>query len=70
MAHKPYLIGGLLVLASYMWNSIRGVERTIPPELMAIRRSDQSKRLKLVMQRRLRPVVPISTGLGRDGRAE
>jgi biofilm PGA synthesis N-glycosyltransferase PgaC len=70
MAHKPYIIGGLLVLASYMWNSIRGVERTIPPELMAIRRSDQLKRLKLVMQRRLRPVVPISTGLGRDGRAE
>jgi len=70
MAHKPYIIGGLLVLASYMWNSIRGVERTIPPELMAIRRSDQLKRLKLVMQRRFRPVVSISTGLGRDGRAE
>jgi biofilm PGA synthesis N-glycosyltransferase PgaC len=70
MAHKPYLIGGLLVLASYMWNSIRGIERTIPPELMAIRRSDQMKRLKLVMQRRFHPVVPVSTGLGRDGRAE
>jgi biofilm PGA synthesis N-glycosyltransferase PgaC len=70
MAHKPYLIGGLLVLASYVWNSLRGVERTIPPELMAIRRSDQMKRLKLVVQRRFRPVVPVSTGLGRDGRAE
>jgi biofilm PGA synthesis N-glycosyltransferase PgaC len=70
MAHKPYLIGGLLVLASYIWNSIRGVERTIPPELMALRRSDQMKRLKLVMQRRFRPVGPVSTGLGRDGRAE
>jgi glycosyltransferase involved in cell wall biosynthesis len=70
MAHKPYLIGGLLVLASYIWNSIRGVERTIPPELMVIRRSDQLKRLKLVMQRRFRPAVPVSGGLGRDGRAE
>jgi biofilm PGA synthesis N-glycosyltransferase PgaC len=70
MAHKPYLIGGLLVLASYTWNSIRGVERTIPPELMAIRRSDQLKRLKVVVQRRLRPAVPISSGLGRNGRAE
>jgi len=57
MAHKPYLIGGLLVLASYVWNSIRGVERTIPPELMAIRRSDQLKRLKLVMQRRFHSSV-------------
>ena len=70
MAHKPFLIGGLLVLFSYVWNSIRGVERTIPPELMVIRRSDQMKRLKLVIQRRFRPVVPVSTGLGRDGRAE
>jgi biofilm PGA synthesis N-glycosyltransferase PgaC len=57
MARKPYLIGGLVVLASYMWNSIRGVERTIPPELMAIRRSDQLKRLKLVMQRRFHSSV-------------
>jgi len=60
MAHKPYLIGGFLVLASYIWSSIRGVERTIPPELMAIRRNDQMKRLKLVMQRRFRPINSIS----------
>jgi biofilm PGA synthesis N-glycosyltransferase PgaC len=70
MAHRPYLIGGFLVLAAYFWNAIRGVERSIPDELMAIRRSDQLKRLRLVMQRRLRPIAPISTGLGRDGRAE
>lgn len=70
MAHKPYFFGGLLVLASYFWNSLRGVDRTIPKELMAIRRTDQLKRLKLVLQRRFRPIVPISTGLGRDGRAE
>jgi glycosyltransferase involved in cell wall biosynthesis len=57
MAHKPYLIGGLLVLWSYFWNSLRGVERTIPVELMAIRRSDQLKRLKLVLQRRFHSSV-------------
>jgi biofilm PGA synthesis N-glycosyltransferase PgaC len=57
MAHKPYLIGGLLVLWSYFWNSLRGVERTIPGELMAIRRSDQLKRLKLVLQRRFHSSV-------------
>jgi hypothetical protein len=60
MAHRPYLIGGFLVLAAYFWNAIRGVERSIPDELMAIRRSDQLKRLKLVMQRRFRPVNSIS----------
>jgi biofilm PGA synthesis N-glycosyltransferase PgaC len=70
MAHKPYLVGGLLVLAAYFWNSVSRVKRSIPDELMAIRRADQLKRLKLIMQRRLSPVVPMSTGLGRDGRAE
>jgi biofilm PGA synthesis N-glycosyltransferase PgaC len=59
MQHKPYVIGGLLVLASYLWNWIRGVERTIPEELMALRRSDQMKRLKLVMQRRFHPIVSL-----------
>jgi len=59
MQHKPYVIGGLLVLASYLWNWLRGVERTIPEELMALRRSDQMKRLKLVMQRHFRPVVSL-----------
>jgi biofilm PGA synthesis N-glycosyltransferase PgaC len=57
MQHKPYVIGGLLVLSSYLWNSLRGVERTIPDELMAIRRSDQLKRLKMILQRRLHPIV-------------
>ncbi len=52
MKHKPYIIGGLLVLSSFIWNSICGVEKTIPPELMALRRSDQMKRLKAVFQRR------------------
>jgi poly-beta-1,6-N-acetyl-D-glucosamine synthase len=52
MQHKPYVVGGFLVLAAYVWNSIRGVEKTIPPELMALRRSDQMKRLKLVVKRR------------------
>jgi biofilm PGA synthesis N-glycosyltransferase PgaC len=70
MIHRPYFIGGLLVLASYFWNWIRGVQRTIPDELMALRRSDQLKRLKLVVQRRLGPVFPNSTVLGRRGRAE
>ncbi|MGA9249500.1 MAG: glycosyltransferase family 2 protein, partial [Candidatus Acidiferrales bacterium] len=44
MGHKPYFIGGFLVLFAYMWDSLRGVKRTIPEELMALRRSDQMKR--------------------------
>ncbi|MGA6957962.1 MAG: glycosyltransferase family 2 protein [Candidatus Acidiferrales bacterium] len=59
MGHKPYFIGGFLVLFAYMWDSLRGVKRTIPEELMALRRSDQMKRLKLVMQRRLGPIARL-----------
>lgn len=58
MQHKPYVIGGLLALAAYMWYSIRGVERTIPKELMALRRTEQMQRLKLVVKRRLSPIEP------------
>jgi biofilm PGA synthesis N-glycosyltransferase PgaC len=57
MAHKPYVIGGSLVLAAYFWNWIRGVDRTIPPQLMKLRRSDQMKRLKSLVQRRFAPIV-------------
>jgi poly-beta-1,6-N-acetyl-D-glucosamine synthase len=54
MTRKPYFVGGFLVLLAYFWNAIRGVERSIPKELMAIRRREQLQRLKLVMQRRFR----------------
>jgi poly-beta-1,6-N-acetyl-D-glucosamine synthase len=57
MRRKPYVIGGALVLASYLWNLIRSVERTIPNELMALRRSEQLSRLKSILGRRL----PLNT---------
>jgi poly-beta-1,6-N-acetyl-D-glucosamine synthase len=58
MAHKPYLVGGFLVFVSYLWYAFRGTERTIPQELMAIRRRDQMKRLKAFVQRRFPPWPP------------
>ena len=56
MTRRPYLIGGLLLLAAYFWNAIRGVERSIPRELIPLRRSEQLQRLKSVFLRRFRPV--------------
>ncbi len=53
MQRKPYVIGGLLLLAAYLWNSLRRVERSIPDELVHLRQNDQMKRLKMVLQRRL-----------------
>jgi len=51
MLHRPYFIGGALVLASYFWNWLRGVEKTIPQELMALRRDEQLRRLKTLLHR-------------------
>lgn len=62
MQYKPYFIGGLLVIASYLWNWLRGVERSIPADLMALRRSEQLKRLKLVIQRRASLMSYLSRG--------
>jgi poly-beta-1,6-N-acetyl-D-glucosamine synthase len=53
MQHKPYVIGGILVLAAYVWHALRSVEKTMPKELMALRRSEQKKRLKSVLRHRL-----------------
>jgi len=58
MQYKPYVIGGLLILSSYLWNLIRGVERTIPVELMALRRREQMGRLKTIFRRRFSMIAP------------
>jgi glycosyltransferase involved in cell wall biosynthesis len=61
MTHRPYFIGGFLLLAAYFWNAIRGVERSIPKELMALRRSEQMQRLKSMLVRRFRPRPVVSS---------
>jgi poly-beta-1,6-N-acetyl-D-glucosamine synthase len=60
MKYRPYFIGGLLVLASYLWNWARGVERTMPAELTALRRSEQLNRLKMILRRRLQLIIPLT----------
>ncbi|MFY9688572.1 MAG: glycosyltransferase family 2 protein [Candidatus Acidiferrales bacterium] len=62
MKHKPYVIGGLLVLSSYLWNTIRGVEKTIPKELMDLRRREQLARLKSLLHRRASLIAPLILG--------
>lgn len=60
MMQKPYFVGGFLVIVAFLWNSVRRVERTIPKELMSLRRHDQLVRLKQVVHRRFRPLLPSS----------
>lgn len=71
MQRKPYVVGGLLLFASYLWSWICRAKRTIPDELMVLRRSDQMKRLKLVVRRRLGAKFRLfrrSTGFAEDAR--
>lgn len=42
----PVVVGGLAVLAGYLWAAIRGVERSISRELMEFRRREQMQRLR------------------------
>jgi len=60
MQHRPYIIGGLLALSAYAWYAFRGVERTIPKELMMLRQTDQLRRLKGILQRRFHLTAPIA----------
>jgi poly-beta-1,6-N-acetyl-D-glucosamine synthase len=58
MKYKPCVIGGFLILVSYVWNWVRGVERTIPDELIALRRKEQISRLKMIFRRRFSLISP------------
>ena len=59
MKYKPYVLGGLLILAAYLWNWARGMEPTMPADLMALRRSEQLNRLKMIFRRRLQLIVSL-----------
>jgi len=59
MQYRPYVIGGLLVLVSYFWHLVRRVERTMPRELIELRQSDQMKRLKSLVERRMHLTATI-----------
>ena len=53
MKSRPYIVGGVLSLVGYFWAMLRRVERTIPEELIEVRRNDQMQRLKGILRQRL-----------------
>lgn len=46
MTRRPVLVGGLTLLAGYVWATLRRVERPISRELVEFRRREQMQRLK------------------------
>jgi len=46
MRNPPYIVAGVLVLVGYVWSRVRRAKRTIPDELMVLRRREQMERLR------------------------
>lgn len=46
MARKPYVAGGVSLLAGYLWCWVKGIERPVSPELIRFHRLEQMQRLK------------------------
>ena len=51
MSNRPYVIGGFLLFAGYVWATIRRVERPVSEELMKFQRKEQMNRLKVFFVR-------------------
>jgi glycosyltransferase involved in cell wall biosynthesis len=60
MKRRPIVLGGVVMLVGYFWAMLRGVERTMPANLIALRQKDQLQRLRRVLRH------PIQTRDGLD----
>ena len=59
LAKRPYVVGGLALMAGYLWCWISGHERAVSDELMRFHRAEQMARLKSLLRLR---------GLERNGK--
>jgi GT2 family glycosyltransferase len=50
MKSKPYIVGGALLLAGYLWACIARVERPVSAELMRFHRREQMHRLRKILK--------------------
>lgn len=46
MTKRPFVLGGALLAAGYVWASVRRTQRPISAEMVAFQRSEQMRRLK------------------------
>ncbi len=46
LSNKPYILGGVCLLAGYLWAYLSGEERRVSNELVQFRRMEQMNRLK------------------------
>jgi poly-beta-1,6-N-acetyl-D-glucosamine synthase len=50
MAKKPYVIGGLTLLAGYTWAAVLRTKRPVSPELVRFHRHDQMQKLRAIFR--------------------
>jgi glycosyltransferase involved in cell wall biosynthesis len=53
MTKRPYILGGSMIFAGYLWSMARQVDRPVTPELVRFRRLEQLARLKCLFTTRL-----------------
>ena len=46
MTHRPFVLGGSVLLAGYVWAMATRVQKVMPPDLVRFRRAEQMRRLK------------------------
>ncbi len=51
---KPYVVGGLALLAGYFWAAVKRVQRPVSPELVRYHRAEQMFKLKNIFRSLLR----------------
>jgi hypothetical protein len=54
MTNWPYVIGGICILLGYSWMFVRGVQQTLPSDLIEFRRREQIQRLRSALRRACR----------------
>ena len=60
MTRRPIVVGGLALLAGYLWSMIRRIERPVSAELVAFRRREQMQRLKKFLTSQIPNPTPNS----------
>lgn len=48
---RPFVLGGLMLLAGYLWSMVRRLKRPVSPELVRFRQHEQLQRLKKYLRR-------------------
>jgi glycosyltransferase involved in cell wall biosynthesis len=51
MAQKPLVLGGMALLAGYLWSPLRGVKRPVSDEMIALQQRDQMRRLRVFVKK-------------------